>query len=193
MTSRSPSRAPSYHDDDNLNAPLQPSRSAVSNHSQSRLAYHRPSCQQDECEHRLLSPHASPPSSSSSVRNQNTNRSSAYTPPHLTYEPQPSEGLQQSESGNGGVFGGRYGGEENLRHGILGDAMVDGVLGDEPEEEPPDGDGEGGEEARKRWKGAVLGMSTTQWLARRHDVKGRRKMYVTLPPLPQLAQYQMEE
>lgn len=193
MPSRSTSRASSYHDDNTLNAPLQPTKSAASNPSLSRLAYHRPSCQQEECEHGLLSPHASPPSSSSSIQHQNSNRrSSAYTPTHLNYEPQPSEALQQSESGNGGVFGGRYGGEENLRHGILGDAVADGVLGNEPEEEPPDGDDEGGEEARKRWKGAVLGMSTTQWLARKHDVRGRRKMYVTFHPRLQLTRCEIE-
>lgn len=76
------------------------------------------------------------------------------------------------------MFGGRYAGEENLRHGILGDAVADGVLGGEPGDEPPDGDGEDGEEARKKWKRAVKGMSTTQWLARKHGVTGRRKMYV---------------
>lgn len=65
-----------------------------------------------------------------------------------------------------------------MRHEISGDAVVDGILGVEPGDEPPDRDGE---EARKKWRMGVQGMSTTQWLARKYGVRGRRKMYV--PPI----------
>jgi len=98
---------------------------------------------------------------------------------HVNHESQHSEALEHSQSEGGGVFGGRYAGQENLRHEILGDAVADGILGDEPGNLPPDGDGEDGGEARKKWKMGVQGMSTTQWLARKHGVTGRRKMYVS--------------
>ena len=141
--------------------------------------YHRPSCQQDECEHGLLSPHASRPTSSdsnkppqSSSRNGNTLESN-YTATHLGHE------SQHSEASNGGVFGGRHAGETDLRHGILGDALADGVLGS--------GDGgqmdeaNDGKDGRRDEGGKGDGtISTTQWLARRHGVKRRRVMYVVL-------------
>ena len=101
-------------------------------------------------------------------------RESDYTPTHLSYEP------QHTESGNGGDFGGRHAGGTDLRHGILGDALADGVFGSgaggqldgtddgKGGREDGDGDGDGGP------------MSTTQWLARRHGVKRKRVMYVLL-------------
>lgn len=184
MPSGSTSRTSSYHDHDHDHDTLAPdlpqlrqSKSAISNHSQSRLAYHRPSCQQEECEHGLYSPHASRPNSSSSVRPPDTNNPSDYTPTHLGYEPEPSDGLEQSESGNGGVFGGRYAGERDLRHGILGDAVADGVLGDGTGDENGK-DSDGDDQARRKWKGTVAVMSTTQWLAKRHGITRRRTMYV---------------
>ena len=77
------------------------------------------------------------------------------------------------------MFGGRHAGETDLRHGILGDALADGVLGS--------GDGGQMDEANhsKDGRGDEGGkgdgpLSTTQWLARRHGVKGRRVMYVVL-------------
>ncbi len=180
MPSRSTSHTSSYHDQDTLATPLQHTTSVASNHSQSRLAYHRPSCQQEQCEHGLLSPHASRPTSSSSVRPPISYNPSWNSPTDSRHELQHSEASEYSQSGNGGVFGGRYAGEENLRHEILGDAVADGILGGEPGDEPPDGGGEDGEEARKKWKMGIQGMSTTQWLARKHGVTGRRKMYVPL-------------
>ena len=159
-------------------ASLQPSisnQSAKTGHS-----YHRPSCQQEECEHGLLSPHANHPTSSDSSwpwhtsSNQGDEQESDYTPTHLDYE------SRHAESGNGGVFGGRHAGETDLRHGILGDALADGVLGS----------GTGGQ-LQGAYKGnGVSGdggvdgdgdegtVSTTQWLARRHHVRRRRIMYV---------------
>lgn len=139
-------------------------------------SYHRPSCQQEDCEHGLLSPHASRPTSSDSNKpphtfsNQGNTQESSYTPTHLRYEP------LHTESGNGGEFGGRHAGKADLRHGILGDALADGVLGSgagdqlDGANDGKDGRGEGDGE------GDGGNISTTQWLARRHGVKGRRIM-----------------
>lgn len=66
-----------------------------------------------------------------------------------------------------------------MGHGLLGDAVTDGILGAGGEEDGEE-DGGGGKGVRAKWKGAVQGMSTTQWLARRHGIRGRRLMYV--PP-----------
>ena len=79
------------------------------------------------------------------------------------------------------MFGGRHAGEADLTHGILGDALADGVLGSGAGDrlgganDGKGGRGEGGEE------GNAGNTSTTQWLARRHGVKGRRVMYVPYP------------
>lgn len=178
-----PSRTSSSHS--NLSPPTQRTpllQHSISNQSaRSGHAYHRPSCQQEECEHGLLSPHASRPTSSDSNKppqsssNAGNARENNYTPTHLSYEP------QHTESGNGGVFGGRHAGETDLRHGILGDALADGVFGSRAGGQL-DGanDGKGG-----RGDGSGEGdggpMSTTQWLARRHGVKGRRVMYGLFP------------
>ena len=161
---------------------IPPLQHSISNQSaRTSHSYHRPSCQQEECEHGLLSPHASRPTSSDSDRPQHTSsndgraQDSDYFPTHMGYEP------QHADSGNGGVFGGRHAGETDLRHTILGDALADGVLGsgtggqldgvnngkDGRGNEGEEGDGDGGT------------ISTTQWLARRHGVKGRRRMYVS--------------
>lgn len=79
------------------------------------------------------------------------------------------------------MFGGRLAGGTDLRHGILGDALADGVFGS----------GAGGQlngandgkygRGEERGEGGEAPMSTTQWLARRHGVKGRRIMYVLSP------------
>lgn len=66
--------------------------------------------------------------------------------------------------------------------------MADGILGGEPGDEPPDGDGEDEEETRKKWKMGLQGMSTTQWLARNHGIRGRRKMSVTPFLCPRLGE-----
>ena len=154
-------------------APLQLSisnQSAKTGHS-----YHRPSCQQEECEHGLLSPHASRPTSSDSNRPrhaEDNTQDNDNTLPHLSYE------SRHAESGNGGAFGGRHAGETDLRHGILGDALADGVFGSGTGGQlhgangGKDGRRDGGEDG----DGGTI--STTQWLARRHDVRRRRIMYV---------------
>lgn len=144
-------------------------------------SFRSPSCQQEECEHGELSPHASRPTSSNSNRppqtfsNDGNAHESNYTATHLHYEP------QHTESGNGGAFGGRHAGDTDLRHEILGDAFADGVFGSGIGGQL-DGanDGKGG-----RGGGSGEGdgepISTTQWLARTHGVKGRRIMYDLLP------------
>ena len=149
-------------------------------------SYHRPSCQQAECEHGALSPHASRPNSSSSVlRTPLEDDQNAYTPTHLgpDYEPQPSDTHQNTADG----FGGNYGEERDLTHGILGDAITDGVLGNGAGEvlrrhnAGTDGQTEDGTtSAKDRGRGPVAAMSTTQYLAKSHGVKGSRIMYVVI-------------
>lgn len=182
--SRSISHASSHHD--TLSPPTQ--RTPLLHHSSSthsqRNAYHRPTCQQEDCEHGALSPHASRPNSSSSTRpSALKNDSNGYTATHMgsDYQSQASD-VHHHDSNS---FGGKYGGQSDLRHGILGDAFADGVLGDGTGDNiaregngANDGGGEGDGSAKARWKGAVAGMSTTQYLARTHGVKGRRTMYV---------------
>lgn len=79
------------------------------------------------------------------------------------------------------MFGGRHAGETDLQHGVLGDALADGVFGSgaggqlDGAKDGKGGRGDGGGE------GDGGPMSTTQWLARRHGVKGRRIMYVVFP------------
>lgn len=79
------------------------------------------------------------------------------------------------------MFGGRHAGETDLRHGVLGDALADGVFGS-GSGGPLNGvngrkgrRGDGGEEG----DGGTI--STTEWLARRHGVRRRRIMYVLHP------------
>ena len=194
-----PSRTPSHTSQhDTVSRPSDQERTPLLRHSNSTQsqsrAYHRPSCQQQECEHGALSPHASRPNSSSSVSPPNPNiDAAAHTPTHMgsDYAPQTSDPHRLSPDS----YGGRYGGEQDLRHGVLGDAVADGVLGDgtgddlggqgNGADEEDDGDG------KQKLKGIVSGMSTTQWLARKHGVKGRRTMYLAyyLPFLNWIMQY----
>lgn len=79
------------------------------------------------------------------------------------------------------MFGGRCAGETDLRHGILGDTLADGVLGSGAGGQL-DGvnDGKGGrEDGGGEEEGGPI--NTTQWLTRRHGVKRKRIMYVHLP------------
>ena len=177
-----PSRTSSSHSSLSPPTQLTPLLEHSISHQSARSGhtYHRPSCQQEECEHGLLSPHVSRPTSSDSNKpprtssNDSTAQEINYTPTHLGYEP------QHTESGNGGEFGGRHAGETDLRHGILGDALADGVLGSGMAgqlDESNDGKiGRGGEGR----DGEDEPISTTQWLARKHRVRGRRVMYVFL-------------
>ena len=141
---------------------------SISNQSaRTSHSYNRPCCDQDECEHGLFSPHASPPPTpdSDDQTPAGNARGSHYTPTHLAYEP------QHTESGNGGMFGGRHAGGTDLRHDILGDALADGIFGSGANNgKSGRGDGGEGEDGEP--------LSTTQWLARKHGVKGRRVMYV---------------
>ena len=179
---------------DNLSPPTQRTpllQHSTSNTSQTRLAYHRPSCQQDECEHGNLSPHASRPTSSSSNRPAPPHsNSNGYTPTHLGYHPQASEAHHLSIDS----YGGKNAADSDLRHGLLGDAVADGVLGDIPHEDAEgqtDGTTSPGGNARLKWKGAVVGMSTTQYLARKHGIKRPRLMFLAyyFPFLNWITQY----
>ena len=111
------------------------------------------------------------------MRHGNAIHPSDYTPTHLNYIPEPSEGIQHTESGNGGTFGGRKAGRTDLGHELLGDAFTDGILGAGHEGDGVEDEGEDGR-IKAKWKGTVHGMSTTQWLARRHNIRGRRIMFV---------------
>lgn len=79
------------------------------------------------------------------------------------------------------MFGGRHAGETDLRHGILGDALADGVFGSgtagqlHGANDKKGGRGDGDEDG----DGGTI--STTQWLARKHGVRRRRIMYVFHP------------
>lgn len=156
-------------------APLQPS---ISNQSaKNSYFYRRPSCQQEECEHGLLSPHASRPTSSDSNTPQHaaSNRDNTHESGYVSHQP------RHAESGNEGGFGGRHAGETDLRHGVLGDAFADGVFGSgtggqlHGANDGKDGRRDGIEDGN----GGTI--STTQWLARTHGVRRRRIMYVLHP------------
>ena len=63
-------------------------------------------------------------------------------------------------------YGGKLDSHGNVIHSVLGDAVADGLIGGNVEREDH---GENGETNK---------MSTTDWLARRHGITGRRSMYV---------------
>ena len=68
----------------------------------------------------------------------------------------------ERESGSyGGKFDSKGG---DLMHGVFGDAVTDGLIG-----------GRGGQ-GRENDEQGIKATSTTDWLARRHHVKGRRLM-----------------
>ena len=72
---------------------------------------------------------------------------------------------EDSTERGSGSYGGRFdsrGGD--LMHGVFGDAVTDGLIGKSRGRRG--GDDEQG----------IKNMSTTEWLARRHHVKGRRRM-----------------
>ena len=109
-------------------------------------SYHRlcghSSCNESgngECEHGILSPRAS------SV--------------HHAWE----DSTERGSGSFGGKFNSRGG---DLMHGVLGDAVTDGLLGGRR--------GQAGDDDEQGTKHT----STTEWLATKHDVKGRRRMYV---------------
>ena len=178
-TSHTSSRS---QNNDNLSA-----RTPLLRHTDSNHSYHRPSCQQEDCEHGTLSPHASRPNSSSSVNPSQANSNhDAYTSMHMP----PNHQANDTQNLSAGDYGGRYAGQRDLQHGILGDAVADGLLGDgtggDGAADEGDGDGE-----RGKLRAAVKGMSTTQWLAKRHGFKGRRIMYLAyyFPFLNWITQY----
>ena len=89
-----------------------------------------------------------------------------------------------------GDYGGRYPVQRDLPHSLLGDAGAEGLLGDGTggDDAADDGDGNG---ERGKLRAAMKGTSTTQWLAKRHGVKGRRIMYLAyyFPFLNWITQY----
>lgn len=96
-------------------------------------------------------------------------------------------------------FGGRYARSTSLAsgvHGVVGDAIADGIFGDGRIF------GSGDDNTRKGWNSGDLGnnlgwkkndppqdgggtkpMSTTQWLAKNHGVRNNRSMYVSVTHL----------
>lgn len=73
----------------------------------------------------------------------------------------------------GGKFDSRGG---DLIHGVFGDAITDGLL--------CEGRGREGNNADEQ---GIKHTSTTEWLAKRHHVRGRRKMYVQLNKVRQIS------
>ena len=177
MLSRSTSHTSSQHHDtlDTENSYLHRSVSGRSTQSQSRFAYHRPSCQQDDCEHGLLSPHANRPGSSSSTQVPDDTDRSEYFGFHPNRTQAASDKPAHSQSPNGGVHGGAYPGERDTSHALLGDAVADGLLGGGTDDRHGQ-DENGHDEPRAKWKGAFTGISTTQWLAKNHGVRRNRIM-----------------
>ena len=76
------------------------------------------------------------------------------------------DSTERGSGSYGGKFDSRGG---DMVHGVLGDAITDGLLGEGRGRQGKD-DGEQG----------IKHTSTTDWLAREHHVKGRRKMYVLM-------------
>ncbi|CAF9933722.1 MAG: hypothetical protein HETSPECPRED_008973 [Heterodermia speciosa] len=76
-------------------------------------------------------------------------------------------------------YGGKLDSHGDVIHSVLGDAVADGLIGGNVEREDH---GENGETNK---------MSTTDWLARRHGITGRRSMYITyyFPFLQWIFQY----
>ena len=91
---------------------------------------------------------------------------------------------------NAGDHGGRYAGQRDLQHSLLGDAGAEGLLGDGTGGDGAADEGDGSGE-RGKLRGAVEGTSTTQWLAKRYGVRGRRIMYLAyyFPFLNWITQY----
>ena len=83
---------------------------------------------------------------------------------------------------NSDSYRGKYGGAQDLRLGILGDAVADGILrvgtGGDLGGQGYGADGEEDGDGKKKLRGVITGVSTTQWLARKHGLKGRRTMYL---------------
>lgn len=178
-TSHTSSRS---QNNDNLSA-----RTPLLHHTNSNHSYHRPCCQQEECEHGTLSPHASRRNSSSSVNPPQSNSNyDAYTPVRMSRNFQANE----TQNVNAGDHGGRYAGQRDLQHSLLGDAGAEGLLGDGTGGDGAADEGDGSGE-RGKLRGAVEGTSTTQWLAKRYGVRGRRIMYLAyyFPFLNWITQY----
>lgn len=109
-------------------------------------SYHRlcghAGCNGDEaeCEHGILSPRAS-------------------SAPHDW-----GDSTDRRSGSQGGRLDSRGG---DLLHGVLGDAITDGLLGK--------GASNGGKNNDEQ---GIKHTSTTEWLAQRHNVRGKRRMYV---------------
>ena len=94
-----------------------------------------------------------------------------------TTSPQPRTVPASEGGGQGGIPADE---RRDLKHRILGDMLAEGVLGDDGGSGggQSQGDGKDGKTHPATLDGVTDAISTTQWLARRHGVKGRRKMYL---------------
>ena len=118
-------------------------------------------------------------------------------------------------AGEGGAFGGKAPDEQrNLPHLLLGDMVAEGLLGNGGSGKDKDGeggggggdrtncapnaaagsggeDGDGNRDKQRTLRGTTTAISTTQWLADRHGVKNKRKMYLAyyIPFLNWITQY----
>lgn len=176
--------------------PLTKTHSASSGLSgRSRRLYNRPSCHTtfsytDDCEHGTSSPHASRPGSAGSG-----GPTGAY--PSLDQQLRGSEadqtpranGRESAEYTSPG-YGGVYASQKDLQHGVLGDAVAGGIQGDRTGEDNHDGDADGQDNSNGK-DTPSKSLSTTQYLARRAAIPGRRKMYLAyyFPFLNWIRQY----
>ena len=163
----------------------------------SSQSYNRPCCHRlqssyQPCEHGTTSPHASPPvSPDRSGERYGYGALDEWIGPGTSNDHN-GDGGGGNDDDNGNIaptgYRGRYTGKSDLQHGILEDAVAEGVLGDDVVVVEGGDGGEGGEQRDGGGKGV---HSTTQYLARRYGVKGRRKMYLTyyFPFLNWITQY----
>ena len=75
---------------------------------------------------------------------------------------------QSSTKRRADSYGGKLDSRGDIIHSVLGDAVTDGLIGDNLRREDHDENGETNK------------MSTTDWLARKHGITRRRTMYVVL-------------
>lgn len=199
-------------------------RGSSSHYNHDRPSCHRTTSPTSDCEHGGTSPHADTDDGDIPQQHQRDgNSDSSSSKARVERSTSRSAKSGGTIHGNGGGYtpsnyGGKLPGKQDWRHGILGDAIVEGLLGDGLGEEEMDSkkagrrrrrNGNGGDGANGEEDGDVAeegdeegdddgkdgdknkNLSTTQNLARNHGVKGRRKMYLAyyFPFLNWIQQY----
>ena len=135
MPSRSNSRLPSQLPDDPPYVLTQQGSNSPETHtlpshrSRPPHSYNRPSCQQETCEHGLLSPHISRANSYFSIPTSGSRNPSGHKSSHLSHEVRIRDEEEQHNSSSKGAFdegeaGGTYPG-----HDLLRNVVAEGPLG----------------------------------------------------------------